>query len=60
MSEKQWAIFALRDIQNALDKNKYEIAVHHLDDAINAIIAIDEEAVESADTKGATQLLRRL
>lgn len=41
MTEKHWAIFALRDIQNALDGEKYEIASYHIKDAIEAILDTD-------------------
>ncbi len=44
MNDKHWAIFALRDIQNALDREKYDIAAYHIDDAIHAIIAMDEQS----------------
>lgn len=50
MNDKHWAIFALRDIQSALDRDKYDIAAHHIDDAIHAIIAIDDEETENADS----------
>jgi hypothetical protein len=43
MNDLHWAVFALRDIQNALDDEKYEIAAHHIDDAINAILAVSED-----------------
>jgi hypothetical protein len=36
-----WAVFALRDISNALDKTRYDVAAHHIEDAIEAIIAQD-------------------
>lgn len=59
MSDKHWAIFALRDIQNALDCEKYDIAAHHIDDAIHAIIAIDDEAANSTESD-TSQTARRL
>jgi hypothetical protein len=43
MNDKHWAIFALRDIQNALDREKYDVAAYHIDDAINAIVAMDND-----------------
>lgn len=43
MTKSHWAVFALRDIQNAIDKKRYEIAVHQIQDAIDTIIAIDGE-----------------
>ena len=46
MNDLHWAVFALRDIKNALDCEKYEIAAYHIDDAINAILAINEETSE--------------
>jgi len=52
MNDKHWAIFALRDIQTALDREKYSIAAHHIDDAIHAIIAIDEEDAEATLSDG--------
>jgi len=60
MSDNHWAIFALRDIQNALDRSKYNIAVHHIDDAIHAIIAIDEETSNAEETGGSDRLSRQL
>ena len=60
MNDKHWAIFALRDIQNALDRSKYDIAVHHIDDAIHAIIAIDEETSNTEETGGSDRLSRQL
>lgn len=48
MTDLHWAIFALRDIKSALDCEKYEIAVFHIDDAINAIQALDADA-DAAD-----------
>ena len=43
MSNKHWAIFALRDIQTALDCDKYDVASCHIDDAIAAILSQDEQ-----------------
>jgi len=60
MNDNHWAIFALRDIQNALDRSKYDIAVHHIDDAIHAIIAIDQETMDVEETGGSDRLTRRL
>ena len=42
MSDKHWAVFALRDIQNALDQDRYDVASCHIGDAIAAILARDE------------------
>jgi hypothetical protein len=58
MNDLHWAVFALRDIQNALEEEKYEIAAYHIDDAINAILAVGEDcadyaaATRRADEKG--------
>ncbi len=41
MTEMHWAVFALRDIQNALDKENYDAAACHINEAIEAIIASD-------------------
>lgn len=43
MTDKHWAIFALRDIRNALDENRYDVATCHINDAIAAILARDEQ-----------------
>ncbi len=43
MSNNHWAVFALRDIQTALDCDKYDVASCHIDDAIAAILAQDEQ-----------------
>ncbi|WP_253186801.1 hypothetical protein [Roseobacter denitrificans] len=43
MPSQHWAIFALRDIQTALDCDKYDVASCHIDDAIAAILAQDEQ-----------------
>ncbi len=50
MNTKHWAIFALRDIQNALDREKYDVAAYHIDDAIHAIAAMDEQAEGEGET----------
>jgi hypothetical protein len=49
MNDKHWAIFALRDIQNALDREKYDVAAYHIDDAINAIISMDDDGEDMPD-----------
>ncbi|MEM1352766.1 MAG: hypothetical protein AAGF27_10500 [Pseudomonadota bacterium] len=41
MTDKHWAIFALNDIKNALDREKYESATYHISDAIEAILETD-------------------
>ena len=46
MNDLHWAVFALRDIQNALEDEKYEIAAYHIDDAINAILAVSEDCAD--------------
>ena len=43
MKDKHWAVFALRDIQNALDGDRYDVAVCHINDAVAAILARDEQ-----------------
>ena len=43
MTGNHWAIFALRDIQNAMDKDRYEVASYHIEDAIEAILARDQQ-----------------
>ena len=43
MTEKNWAIFALRDIKSALDDDRYDVALCHINDAIAAIRARDDE-----------------
>lgn len=48
MSDTHWAVFALRDIQNALDENRYDVASCHINDAIEAILARDAQDHESS------------
>ena len=43
MNEKHWAVFALRDIKNALDEKRYDVASCHIGDAIAAILARDAQ-----------------
>ncbi|MFK7881956.1 hypothetical protein [Roseobacter sp.] len=43
MTSNHWAIFALRDIQTSLDTVRYDVAGHHIEDAIHAIIARDAQ-----------------
>ncbi len=43
MTDKHWAVFALKDIKNALDADRYDVASYHIDDAIAAIMARDEQ-----------------
>ncbi|WP_299961881.1 hypothetical protein [uncultured Roseobacter sp.] len=43
MTDKHWAISALRDIYKALDKERYDVAAHHIDDAVFAIVARDAQ-----------------
>ena len=38
MTEKHWAISVLTDIQNALDRDKHDVASHLISDAIDAIL----------------------
>ncbi|MEP2642745.1 hypothetical protein [Roseobacter sp.] len=47
MTDTHWAILALRDINAALDSARYDVASHHINDAIFAIIARDTQ-----DTSG--------
>ena len=37
MTNNHWAVYALRDIQNALTRENYPDASSHIDDAIKAI-----------------------
>ena len=48
MSEVHWAVFALKDLQIALDTNRYDVASHHIEDAIAAILARDDQDNENA------------
>lgn len=50
MTDTHWAVFALQDLKKALDKNRYDVAIFHIDDAISAIIARDDQ---DAETEGA-------
>ncbi|WP_299675124.1 hypothetical protein [uncultured Roseobacter sp.] len=43
MTDIHWAILALRDINCALDRTRYDVASHHIDDAIFAIMARDSQ-----------------
>lgn len=43
MANEHWAIFALKDIQNAIDGDRYDVAMFHIEDAIAAIMARDEQ-----------------
>ena len=43
MTNIHWAILALRDINCALDRQRYDVASHHIDDAIFAIMARDAQ-----------------
>ena len=43
MSDQHWAIYALKDIRNALDDDRYDVAVCHIADAIDAILARDQQ-----------------
>ncbi|MCV3270935.1 hypothetical protein [Roseobacter sinensis] len=43
MTDIHWAILALRDINSALDRQRYDVASHHIDDAIFAIMARDAQ-----------------
>lgn len=43
MTDTHWAILALRDINSALDRKRYDVAAHHIDDAIFAILARDAQ-----------------
>ncbi len=53
MSDKHWAIFALRDIKNALDNDRYDVASCHIKDAIAAILARDEQDFDMKEAKRA-------
>ena len=48
MSENHWAVFALRDIQSAIDPERYEVAAYHIEDAIEAILARDQQDANDA------------
>ena len=43
MPDLYWAIFALKDIRNTIDGDRYDVAVCHIDDTIAAISARDEQ-----------------
>ncbi|MGC3937136.1 hypothetical protein ACOTTU_04965 [Roseobacter sp. EG26] len=43
MTDVHWAVFALRDLNQALDQRRYDVASHHINDAIYAIIARDAQ-----------------
>ncbi|MEM1074516.1 MAG: hypothetical protein AAF665_04905 [Pseudomonadota bacterium] len=47
MAENHWAIFALRDIKDALDRERYDVASYHIDDAIAAILSRDDQDGDS-------------
>ncbi len=49
MTDTHWAILALRDINSALDRNRYDVASHHIDDAIFAIMARDAQDAANVD-----------
>lgn len=49
MTDIHWAILALRDINDALDQCRYDVASHHIDDAIFAIMARDAQDGVGAD-----------
>ncbi|MFK7764131.1 MAG: hypothetical protein AB8B62_12785 [Roseobacter sp.] len=53
MSDKHWAIFALRDIKNALDNDRYDVASCHIKDAIDAILSRDDQDFDMRETKQA-------
>ncbi|MFK7743971.1 MAG: hypothetical protein AB8B47_02865 [Roseobacter sp.] len=46
MQDLHWAVFALRDIKSALNEEQYEIAAHHISDAIAAILSVEETDVD--------------
>lgn len=48
MTNIHWAVFALRDIYKTLDTKRYDVAGHHINDAIHAIIAQDAQGESSA------------
>ena len=52
MTDQHWAVFALRDIKNALDKDRYDVATCHIEDAIAAILARDDQDFDGHDTMG--------
>lgn len=47
MTDNHWAVFALKDIKNALDGERYDVATCHIDDAIAAILARDDQDTEN-------------
>ena len=52
-----WAKYALEDIREALDADRYDVARHHISDAIAAIIARDEQGEDydnSTDVAGSS------
>ncbi|WP_299404561.1 hypothetical protein [uncultured Roseobacter sp.] len=51
MTDNHWAVFALRDIKKSLDRNRYDVACHHIDDAIHAIFARDAQSESPRRTR---------
>lgn len=46
--DKHWAVLVLKDIQDALDQDRYDAATYHINDAINAILASDAQPLSGA------------
>ena len=55
MSELHWAVFALRDIRDSLDCERYDVAAHHIDDAIAALLARDEQSNDEEESTSTRQ-----
>ncbi|MBW4708811.1 hypothetical protein KX928_13560 [Roseobacter sp. YSTF-M11] len=52
MTDVHWAVFALRDLNQAIDQKRYDVASYHINDAIYAIIARDaQDTAPLHDTK---------
>lgn len=49
MTDNHWAVFALRDIKDALDEDHYTVASCHINDAIAAILASCDEEFDLQD-----------
>jgi len=49
MTTSNWVTAALRDIRKVMDDNRYDVAAHHIDDAISAIVARDSQGDDSCD-----------
>ncbi len=55
LEDSHWAIYALKDIQSALCDARYDVARHHIADAIEAIVARDEQDEDGANGTKSTR-----